>query len=186
METADFIEKLKAGDRAAFHELVAIHGKQVLNTCHRLLLDRQDAEDVSQEVFIEVFQSIKTFRNEAKLSTWIYRIAVTRSLDELKKQKRKKRITSLGKLLHLDEAAHWLAGGTMADTSLHEEERMKEIRQALNSLPDNQRVAFALSKIDGYTNQEIAEIMKTTTIAVESLVHRAKKKLSDELKKNLK
>jgi RNA polymerase sigma-70 factor, ECF subfamily len=186
METADFINKLKAGDRSAFHELVALHGKQVINTCYRLLLDREDAEDVSQEVFIEVFQSIGTFRGEAKLSTWIYRIAVTRSLDEIKKRNRKKRITSFGKLLHLDEAAHWIAGGTTPDVFLHEEERMKEVRQALDALPDNQRVAFALSKIDGYTNREIAEIMKTTTIAVESLVHRAKKKLSDELKKILK
>jgi RNA polymerase sigma-70 factor, ECF subfamily len=149
------------------------------------LLDKEDAEDISQDVFIEVYQSIKTFRGDAKLSTWIYRIAVTKSLDELKKRNRKKRITSFGKLLHLDDLANWIAGGTAPDKVLHEKEKMKEVIQALETLPDNQRVAFTLSKIEGYTNTEIAEIMNTTVIAVETLVSRAKKKTAEALKQIL-
>jgi RNA polymerase sigma-70 factor (ECF subfamily) len=112
----------------------------------------EDAEDVSQDVFIEVFQSIRSFRGNAKLSTWIYRIA----------------------------------GGTMPDKQLHESERMSEVAAALNSLPENQRVAFTLSKIDGFSNAEIAEIMNTTKVAVESLVSRAKMKVSRELETILK
>ena len=162
------------------------YGKRVINTCYRFLLDKEGAEDLSQEVFIEVFQSIKLFRGDAKLSTWIYRIAVTKCLDEIKKRNRKKCITSLGKILHLDEAANWIAGGKMPDKQLHEKEKMKEVMQALNTLPDSQRVAFTLSKIDGYTDLEIAEIMNTTTIAIESLVYRAKKKVSEELESILK
>jgi len=150
------------------------------------LLDREDAEDISQEVFIEIFQSIKSFRGDSKLSTWIYRIAVTKSLDELKKRNRKKRITSLGKLLHLEDVANWISGGNMPDKALKEKENMKEIMTALNSLPENQRVAFTLSKIDGFTNKEIAEIMNTSTIAVETLISRAKKKVIVELGQILK
>ena len=96
MEEAELLQKLKAGDKAAFSELVRLYSNRVINTCYRFLLDKEDAEDVSQEVFIEVFQSIGSFRGDAKLSTWIYRIAVTRSLDEIKKRNRKKRLSSEG------------------------------------------------------------------------------------------
>ncbi len=186
MEDKDLILMLKAGDTSAFKLLIELYGNKVINTCYRFLLVKEDAEDIAQEVFIEVFQSIKSFREESKLSTWIYRIAITRSLDEIKKRNRKKRISSIGKILHLDEVAHWIAGGTMPDKYLQEVEKMNEIMQALNTLPESQRVAFTLSKIDGFTNSEIAETMNTTTIAIESLIYRAKKKLSNELKNILK
>lgn len=175
------IDRLKNNDSGAFNELVNLYKHRVINTCYRFLLDKDDAEDVSQEVFIEVFQSIKSFRGDAKLSTWIYRIAVTKSLDEIKKRNRKKRISSLGKILHLDDVANWISGGKMPDADLETSDKMAKIYKALNQLPENQRIAFTLSKIDGFTNQEIADIMKTTTIAVESLIYRAKKKVSVDL-----
>jgi RNA polymerase sigma-70 factor, ECF subfamily len=183
---ADLLKKLRAGDKAAFNELVSAYSKKVINTCYRFLLNSQDAEDISQEVFVEVFQSIRSFQGNSKLSTWIYRIAITKSLDEIKKQNRKKRIGSVGKLLHLDGVANWLAGGVLPDESLHQNERMAAVMQALNTLPDNQRVAFTLSKIEGYTNAEIVEIMNTTSLAVESLLSRAKTKVGDQLKVILK
>jgi len=164
MEEAEFLQRLKAGHDVAFHELVMQYRNRVINTCYRFLLDRKDAEDVSQEVFVEVFQSIRSSRGTSKLSTWIYRIAVTKSLDEIKKRKRKKRISSIGKMLHLDEVAEWISGGAMPDKHINESENMTEIYRALNTLPDSQRVAFTLSKIDGYCNAEIAEIMKTTKV----------------------
>ena len=186
MGDSELIDRIKAGDRFAFNELVNLYANKVINTCYRFLLDRQDAEDITQEVFIEVFQSVRSFRGDAKLSTWIYRIAVTKSLDEIKKRNRKKYISSIGKILHLDEIAHWLSGGTMPDRSLNEKEKMNDVYKALNTLPDNQRIAFTLSKIEGYSNNEIAEIMKTTTIAVESLIYRAKNNVSVELELILK
>lgn len=185
MEDKDLLEKLKAGDMLAFEVLVSAHRSRVINTCYRFLLNREEAEDISQEVFIEVFESVKSFRGDANIGTWIYRIAVTKSLDEIKKRKRKKRITSIGKILHLDGLANWIVGGTMPDKQILEDETTKQIMQTLDKLPDNQRIAFVLSKIDGYNNTEIAEIMTTTLIAVESLVSRAKKKVSAELTKIL-
>ena len=180
------IDRLKSKDSKAFTELIALYKVSVINTCFRFLPNQEDAEDIAQDVFVEVFQSIDHFRGDAKLSTWIYRIAVTKCLDEIKKRNRKKRITSLGKLLHLDQVTHWIAGGTMPDADLHEIDSMKEVAAVLNRLPENQRVAFTLSKIDGFTNAEIAEIMNTTTIAVESLIYRAKKTTTEELMRILK
>jgi RNA polymerase sigma-70 factor, ECF subfamily len=181
MNEQELINQVKQGNHTAFNELVKLHSNQVMNLCHQFLLKRQDVEDIAQEVFIEVYQSIHSFRGEAKLSTWIYRIAVTKCLDALKKQNRKKRWTSFGKILGLEEVAHWLVGGDTADKALLENEKREEIKQALNTLPDNQRIAFTLSKMDGYSNAEIAEIMQTTVLAVEALVKRAKKQVRDEL-----
>ena len=186
MSDANLLEKLKKGDKTAFAQLVALYASKVLNICYRFLLDKEDAEDVSQEVFIEVFESLHAFRAEAQLSTWIYRIAVTKSLDELKRQNRKRRISSLGKLFHLDDVANWLAGGSMPDKHIEEKESMKAVMEALNKLPDNQRVVFTLSKIEGYTHEEIAEILNATTVAVASLLYRAKKQVTDELERILK
>jgi RNA polymerase sigma-70 factor, ECF subfamily len=186
MDEKDLLRQLKNGDRCAFNELVNLYSQRVINTCYRFLLNREDAEDVAQEVFIEVFQSVRLFRGDSKLSTWIYRIAVTKSLDEIKKRKRKKRLLAIGHLLHIDDVAFLIAGGAMPDKDLTENEKMNEILEALDKLPDNQRIAFTLSKIDGYSNPEISEIMKTTIIAVESLVSRAKKRVGKELELILK
>lgn len=146
----------------------------------------QDAEDVSQEVFIEIYQSIHSFREDSELSTWIYRISVTKCLDAIKKRNRKKRISSIGKLLRLDEITNRISGGTLADEKINESDRLNEVYEALNLLPENQRIAFTLSKIDGFSNQEIADIMDTTVIAVESLIYRAKKRVAANLLELLK
>jgi RNA polymerase sigma-70 factor, ECF subfamily len=181
MDDLDLLNEIKAGEKNAFNKLVSLYENRLLNTCYRFLLNKKDAEDICQEVFIEIFQSIHSFRGESKLSTWIHRIAISKCLDELKKRKRKKRITSIGKLLHIDEFSNWIGGGKQADEAIQEIEQLKEITIALNTLPDNQRIAFTLSKIDGYSNAEIAEIMNTTTIAVESLIYRGKKTIGTKL-----
>ena len=186
MTDATWLQRLKSGDKLAFNELVILYKHSVINTCYRFLLDKEDAEDISQDVFVEIYLSIQNFRGDAKLSTWIYRITITKCLDEIKKRNRKKRISSIGKQLHLDDVANWITGGKLPDADLETSDTISIINKTLNLLPDNQRIAFTLSKIDGFTNQEIAEIMKTTTIAVESLIYRAKKKVASDLSNILK
>lgn len=177
----EFLVLLKSGNSSAFAELVALYQKKVLNICYRFLLNREDAEDVSQEVFVEVYHSIRNFREDSKLSTWIYRIAVTKSLDEIKKQSRKKRITSFGKTLGIDKITLWMAGNDRPDKSLEEDEGMALLMKALNRLQENQRIALTLSKIEGYSNTEIAEIMQTSLTAVDSLIYRGKQNLKNFL-----
>lgn len=185
-EEAEFLSRLQAGEKLAFQKLITVHQKTVINTCFRFLLNREDAEDIAQEVFIQVYQSIKTFNGQSKLSTWIYRIAVSKSIDEIRRRNRKKRITEAGRLLHLEDIAEWIAGGIMPDTKLRQDESMNAVMNVMNKLPENQRVAFTLSRIEGFSNPEIAEIMNTTLLAVESLIFRAKRKISEELERVLK
>lgn len=181
MNDVVFLQRLKSGERQAFNELVMLYKNSVINTCYRFLLNQNDAEDVSQEVFITIFESINSFKGDSKLSTWIYRIAVTKSLDEIKKKNRKKRISSLGKILRLDDIVHWISGGKQPDADLELSEKMNQIQQSLQKLPQKQRIAFTLSKVDGFDNTEISAILKTTTVAVESLIYRAKKTISNDL-----
>jgi len=157
----------------------------VVNTCYRFVFNHEDAEDLAQEVFIEVHRSLDRFREESKLSTWIYRIAVTKSLDHLRRLKRKKRFSSLKRIIGVDDPADSIpapARDNPAD-ALSDKERVAVLRDALDALPDNQKTAFLLSKQDGYSNQEIADILQTTVPAVESLVHRAKKNLQSRLQR---
>lgn len=169
-----------------FNDLVAEHQDMVVNTCYRFVFNREDAEDLAQEVFIEVYRSLDKFREESKLSTWIYRIAVSKSLDHLRRLKRKKRFSSLKRIIGVDDPADSLPApdhDNPADV-LDSKERYTVLQNALDALPDNQKTAFLLSKHDGYTNQEIAEILQTTIPAVESLIHRAKKNLHSRLERH--
>ncbi len=182
MDEAELINRLKSSEPAAFNALVDQYGKQVLNTCYRFMLNQEDAEDLAQEVFIETYQSISKFKQQARLSTWIYRIAVSKCLDELKKRNRKKRIGSTAKLLHLNDLADWITGGEMPDKKLKENEMFSQINNLLNQLPTNQRIAFTLNKMDGYATSDISEILGISVNATEQLISRARKKIGAQLK----
>lgn len=182
MTEKEFIESLKKREPKAFQILVKDYSLQVINTCFKFLLVKEDAEDLAQEVFLEVYQSIGTFRNESKLSTWIYRIAVTKCIDEIKRRKRKKRISSLGKIIGIDEIHNEIISGYSADKKLDDKDRLKIIQQALDKLPTNQRIAYSLSKIEGYSNADIADVMGLSLFSVEALIKRGKQKLIQELK----
>jgi len=171
---------LRAGDEVAFRLLLEKFQDKVINTCYRFLLNQQDAEDVSQEVFIEIFKSISQFNQASALSTWIYRIAVTKSLDELKKRKRKKRWGNLKRVLGLnsnDDKQYSIE----IDGNIQAKEELEILYRLMDKLPENQRIAFTLSKMSAFSNTEVAEILNTTLDATESLIYRAKRTLSSQL-----
>ncbi len=176
MDDSEAVDKLKNGDADAFPVIVERYQKSVLNCCYKFLRNRESAEDVTQEVFLEVFESIRSFRGESKLSTWIYRIAVTRSLNQLQSQKRKKRFAVFVSPLDdrgLEDRVP-SPGSAAPDSRLENEERADVLARALDRLPRNQKIAFTLSKYDGLSYEEISRIMDASIPSVESLLHRAK------------
>ena len=183
MSVDNLIENLKKGDINSFRILVNEHQRKVLNTCYRFLNNKEDAEDLTQEVFLEVYKSISSFRGESKISTWIYRIAVTKSLDFIRKKKRKKRFTILKRVFSDDTIKSEIPDKTNLNPvkKVEEQDRIRILNEALESLPQNQRAAFTLSKYDEMSYKEIAEILNTTIPSVESLIHRAKNKLKKKL-----
>ncbi len=153
---------------------------QVVNLCYRFLLNREDALDLSQEVYIEVFQSIAQFKAKAKLRTWIYQIATRKCLDELRRRKRKKRITIFEKTRQADQTLE-IKSSVDLETSLEKKEQLAILIKMLDKLPENQKVAFILSNFEVLDNEEVAIIMNLSKQAVESLLYRARKKLKSWL-----
>ncbi len=185
MNQPELIVQLQQGDESAFKKLVDEYQDMVYNTALGIVQQADDADDITQEVFIQVYQSVSSFRGDSKFSTWLYRITLGKALDHEKKKKSKKRF---GFMQHL------LGGGEMEQADLVEfnhpgvqlekKERASELFNALKQIPDKQRVAFTLHKLEGRSYREVAEIMNTTLFAVESLMGRAKANLKKELSKN--
>lgn len=185
MEHDKLIEDLKRGDPGALESLFSIYKDRVYNTALGYLQNIQDAEELTQDVFIEIFNSASKFKGDSALTTWVYRITVNKSLDKIKYQKRRKRFAVITSIFSPDSA------GLAIDTPdfIHPgiEIELKESSQilfkALNNLPENQKTAFILSKIELLSQKEISEIMKTTVSSVESLIFRAKQNLKNTLSK---
>jgi RNA polymerase sigma-70 factor (ECF subfamily) len=193
MHDADFIVGLKNGDQDVFKKLVEQHQVPLVRLCKGFLHDEEDARDIVQETFIEVFESIHHFRQDARLSTWLYRIAVNKSLNLIRKKKINRLLVSLdvfsAKETNDVEYGTTGPGQNLPGDKLEKNEKMKQIRKAVDSLPGNQRIVFILNKYMDLTNKEVAEVMDISLSAVESLMHRAKmnlqKKLFNLYKKNL-
>ena len=183
MSEENLISTLKKGDIKSFRILMDEHQRKVLNTCYRFLNNKEDAEDLTQEVFLEVYKSISSFREESKISTWIFRIAVTKSLDFIRKKKRKKRYAVLKRIFSDDALTVEIPDNTNLNPGrrTEEQDRIRILNEALESLPQNQRAAFTLSKYDELSYKEIADILNTTISSVESLIHRAKNNLKKKL-----
>ena len=186
MDIQQLLEKLRAHDQAAFRTLVEQHEARVVNTCYGFLKDKLDAEDTAQEVFIEVYRSIESFRGDSQLSTWIYRIAVTKSLNLIKARNRKKRIGMFKHVLGLEEVMDEAKApdDSKPDVQLEGQERLDLLLQTIAKLPENQRVALTLHRLEGFTHEEVAAILQTSVPSVESLIFRAKKNLEQHLLKH--
>jgi RNA polymerase sigma-70 factor (ECF subfamily) len=178
----ELIVQLQQGDESAFKKLVHEWQDMVYNTALGIVQNADDADDITQEVFIQVYQSVSSFKGESKLSTWLYRITVSKALDHEKRKKRKKRFAFVQNLFGNDEEeqAH-PAEFNHPGVQLEKKERAADLFNALKQIPDNQRIAFTLHKLEGQSYQEVAEIMNTTLYAVESLIGRAKTNLKKVL-----
>jgi RNA polymerase sigma-70 factor, ECF subfamily len=174
---------MKPDKTADFRTLVDTHQDRVFNICYGFFRNREDSEDAAQEVFMEIFRSLSRFRDEAQLSTWIYRIAVTKCIDILRKRNRQKRFGRLQSQLGLANQPERLPDrrGLNPEQTAEVAERSQILHQAIAFLPENQRVAITLSQIEGFSQKEIAALMAITVPAVEALIHRAKKNLYHRL-----
>ena len=184
MNETEIIDKLKQGNETAFRELVDNYRQMVVNTCFGLLHNADDAEDVAQDVFIEVFRSVENFRADSKISTWLYRIAVNRSLNFIRDNKKRRWFQSFDDVVEskkemLNQLNHQSADNP--ESELENSQRAIILHEAIDSLPENQRVAFTLNKYEDLAYKEISEVMNLTVSSVESLIHRAKKNLQKKL-----
>lgn len=184
MNDSEIIRLILNGDRQKFRVLVEKHQSMVFRTCMGFLHDKDDAEDLTQDIFIQAYQSLNGFRKDSSFSTWIYRVAVNASLNKVRKNAGKPIMHRIDTffLLTGDKESFQLQPDTINPESiLITQEHAKWVQNALDSLPENQRTAIVLSKYDDLPQKEIAEIMKTTEGAIEALIQRAKKNLRIKL-----
>jgi len=183
MTDHQLIEGLIIQNRDAIQYLVIKYQKHVIKTAYYFVANMEDAEDLSQEVFLEILKSISLFKKNASLSTWIYRITVNKSLDHLRRQKRRNIIHTIGSLFKDSSEGTNIDDKNLStmDTGNDEKEKRVVIDKAVNSLPENQKIAFILNKYEELAYKEIAEIMNLSLSSVESLIHRAKLNLQKKL-----
>ncbi|MHB9036013.1 MAG: RNA polymerase sigma factor [Armatimonadota bacterium] len=162
------------GDESAFAALFERNRTRVLNTAYHFLGDKDAAQDVAQEVFVKIYTSPKTYRPDAALSTWLYRITANACLDHLRKQKRHKAMSEEISESVLDPSAS-------PQSRVESEDLVREVRSALATLPENQRMAVVLQRYEGLSYQQVADVLKISVSAVESLLFRAKNSLRAKL-----
>lgn len=163
-------------------------GEKVLNLVYRFTRDKEIARDLTQDVFIKVYQNLNTFRKESQVTTWVYRIAVNQCLNFLKYSRRRRLINTLnrtlGEALHNGDATGQVESRSTdpgPDQIVEQRERDRIIRQAIDDLPAKYRLPFELYRNEGMSYQEIAQVMNISLSAVETRVHRARKRLLETL-----
>jgi RNA polymerase sigma-70 factor, ECF subfamily len=175
----------KAGDIAAFEELVKRYDRQLLRIAQHVTHNREDAQDAVQEAFLKAFQRLEQFQENAKFSTWLVRIAINQSLMKLRKQYRKSEV-SIDQAFQTEEGVFPLE---VADWAPNPEERYRtsELRgiliNALQELRPTLRVAFVLRDIEGLSTEQTAEALNLSQVAVKTRLLRARLQLREGLSK---
>lgn len=185
-EEQALIARCKDGDISAFDELVRCFQKRVYNFAYGIAGNYDDANDVAQEAFVRVFNSIGTFRGDANFTTWIYRIVTNVYLDERKKAK-SHRHTSLDEYIDLDEnsvSRQIEDESPLPDEVAENKERNQIVRTAINSLPDYQRIIMTLYHLHDRSYEEIADILHLPIGTVKSRLNRARQALKEILESN--
>jgi RNA polymerase sigma-70 factor (ECF subfamily) len=172
---SELVGRAKAGDADAFTELVERHEANVFGICLKMLHNAEDAEDCLQEVFIKAYEALPGFREEAKFSTWLYRIATNACLMRIRKKKLetvpldRPVETSDGQLPR--EVADWT---TNPATEVMNEELNTVLTQHINDLPPDNRIVFVLRDIHGLSTDDTAGVLGLSIPAVKSRLHRAR------------
>jgi len=177
--------RVSQGDTAAFTELVEKYKQPVMNLAYRTLRDATEAEDLAQNVFVQVFKSASRYKSTAKFSTWLFTIARNLCLNEIRRRSRHP-AESLDAPHpdHEDQPLHQFEDKKTFSPpeSLLQGELAQNIDRALADLPENQRSAILLCRQEELSYEEIAEVLGCTVSATKSLIHRGRETLKERLK----
>lgn len=183
MDDIQIVDRVIKGELDLFSIIVERYHLKVFHLCIGFVHQREDAEDITQEIFTCIFTSLKSFKGNSQFSTWLYRIAINTTYSYLRKKRRREAVMFYGMFLTAAfEFRHLLPQSDEPDWILNQKQTNEKVFEAIDSLSESQRRAFVLSKYDGLSQKNIAEIMKISEEAVESLMQRAKRNLQKKLK----
>ena len=183
MTDQELITGILNNDKPVIQFLVSKYHKQVITTAFHFVHNMDDAEDLAQDVCIEILESIGQFKRTSSLSTWIYRITVNKSLNFVRKNKRKQLVKQFESFFRKTDgnSSTMISEPSVIENPYDNTERKQMLDKAINSLPENQKTAFILSKYEELSYKEITEIMNLSLASVESLLQRAKQNLQKKL-----
>jgi RNA polymerase sigma-70 factor (ECF subfamily) len=181
-DQADMIARAQAGDTHAFAMLYSIHKKHIYSLCLRIVGNVAEAEDLTQEAFLQFHRRISTFRGESALSTWLHRLAVNVVLMHLRKKGLQ--LTSLDEIMNPDPAQGPGRSFGAPDRILSGTIDRLELQRAIGELPPGYRLVFVLHDIEGYEHNEIATMLGCSIGNCKSQLHKARLKLRDALRRH--
>lgn len=188
------VEMLKEMDKKSsditFEEIYNIYGERILNLAYRFIQQEEVARDLTQDVFLKVYENLDYFNHQSKLYTWIYRIAINHFLNYLKKDRKSKWFElmdeKIGDLLQREGRTTFFTSLPPPDHVLEKKEREKLILKIVSTLPVKYRAPLILQRYEGMSYQEIADTLNISISAIETRIHRAKKLLIQKLEPWLK
>lgn len=170
------IDRFRNGDEQSFNLLVHRYKEKVYWIVRRMIPDHDEADDITQNVFIKVYQSLGTFKGDSSFYTWIYRIAVNLSLNEIRRKK-------LRRTFSIDEEVHQLRSTDIpVQERMENDERTQQIRDAIERLPEKQKKVFLLRYYEELPYEEIAKILDTSVGGLKANYFHAVKKIGEHLK----
>jgi RNA polymerase sigma-70 factor (ECF subfamily) len=182
-DDAALVHRARTGDEAAFADLMERHQGRVYQHAYRLLGNPQDAEEVLQDTFLQVFRNLGRFEERSRFSTWIYRIATNEALMRLRRASRRREVlldaAPPGETERARESVQALARTALDDVM--DREVREALERSLADLPEEYRVVFVLRDVEDLTNAEVAEILGLSVPAVKSRLHRARLFLRDRV-----
>lgn len=171
-ENPELISRLRndATVREAFTEVISLFSEPLYWQIRRMVQSHDDANDLLQNTFLKAWSSIDSFRGDAKLSTWLYKIAINESLTFLEKERRRLNVS-------IDDEASMLINAIEADTLTDGDETLRKLRKAIATLPEKQRIVFNMRYYDEMPYEQMSEILGTSEGALKASYHHAVKKI---------
>lgn len=180
-DEAKLLERLRAGDDAAYEELVRRYGARMLAVAQRMLRNREDAREIVQEAYLSAFRAIHRFAGGSRISTWLHRIVVNAALMRLRSRRRKPE-ESIEDLLpaFLPDGHQATPATPWTETAFEQMERAElrqTVREAIARLPEGYRIVLVLRDIEGFDTEETGRMLEITPSAVKTRLHRARQAL---------
>ena len=180
---AQLMLAFQRGDELAFQELIERNHSRVIGLAYRFVGSRAEAEDLAQEVFLRIYRARHTYRPTAKFSTWMFRIAANVSLNALRDRARRRDDVSIEQLSGEDRGPFTVPDpeAPAPDHRMGRSELEQKVREAISELPEKEQIAVVLNKYEGLSYADIARTLGCSTMAVKSLLARARENLKERL-----
>jgi len=171
-EESLLLKQAKEGDTSAFEKLYRVNVARVYSVCLRISSDKTRADELTQDVFVKVWEKLSSFRGESRFSTWLYKIAVNTSLIELRSRKRWfMRFKNFSDLLNFDKKVSISVSNSI------------DLEKAVSFLPEKARLVFILHDVEGYKHDEISEMLSVKSGTTKAQLHRARRLLREAMEK---